>query len=298
MTLQNDSCFSEMASKIKTISDGKPCAFFSNPGNLGDALILEGAKKFLLSNSIDYYFVNTRKVIEVNKLLNPKTYWKHWLVNKLGLNFIRTYEQPLSKIIKKYDTAILCGSGGWVSVYPDTMKIAYMLSKYFKNVIIMPTSYGEKIDKLPSNMTCFVRDQGESLENNKTATFCHDTAFFLNAEKEQPIKEVGYHIRTDIESSGHLSIPKNNLDISTLGTELSNPEIMFKEVAKSKIIITDRLHIAIASALLGRETYLFSSRYFKIPAIFKASIENKYKNVNLIFDVKELPRELQWVPNS
>jgi exopolysaccharide biosynthesis predicted pyruvyltransferase EpsI len=84
-----------------------------------------------------------------------------------------------------------------------------------------------------------------------------------------------------------------NIDVSALGTERDGPTRVFEEIGKSAVIVTDRLHLAIAAALLGRRTFLFPGSYFKIPAIYESSIRQNFPHVALLDSFSQLPRELR-----
>ena len=98
-----------------------------------------------------------------------------------------------------------------------------------------------------------------------------------------------YSFRTDVEKTGH-NIPKTNLDLSAI-LELSScePELallsaycFLNEIDLYDEIHTNRLHIAIASCLLGKRIKLYRNNYFKNKAIYDFSINEKYNNVEWI----------------
>jgi hypothetical protein len=118
-------------------------------------------------------------------------------------------------------------------------------------------------------------------------------AFFASPRAVTPQRRLGYHMRTDNERSGSLPHVAGNRDISAAGTELDPPDLLFEEVGQSEIIVTDRLHVCIAAALLGRRVYLFRGNYFKIEAIFRSSIEPHFPRVSLLRSWAELPPALR-----
>ena len=89
-----------------------------------------------------------------------------------------------------------------------------------------------------------------------SAPFCHDMAFFLQPGLTTPHRRIGYHIRTDVESSGELPILRENYDVSAAGTELDAPDRLFDEVEslRSSLLIVctsvSRPHLS-----AGRFTY-------------------------------------------
>jgi exopolysaccharide biosynthesis predicted pyruvyltransferase EpsI len=102
----------------------------------------------------------------------------------------------------------------------------------------------------------------------------------------RPQDDTLYALRTDVEKT-KAPMPKNNVDISAI-FELSScvPELAYistrkflEIIDKHKVIKTNRLHVGIASALLGKEVHLMASNYFKIRAIYEYSIRDKFPNV-------------------
>lgn len=291
MTLRGDADFDGLADYVRQVAGDDEVVFFTNPGNLGDALILTGALELLRDAGVRMRYVNTRNLLDKNRLLYPLAYGKQLVQRALGL---RQFEPGIKQLAKQHSTAIMCGSGGWVSVYPDAERLTREYAKYFERVIVLPTTYGGPVGDFPDNVDFFARDRYQSMTNNPRARFCHDTALYLAPQARHAEQDVGYHIRTDPESSGALAMPPGNIDISALGLECDPVDLMFDEVGRSNTIVTDRLHVAIAAALLGREVWLFASRYFKIPAIHRSSLAGRFPQVRLVGSLAELPRELQW----
>ena len=198
----------------------------------------------------------------------------------------------LRDILREYDVAIICGSGGFARQAYVAMQIQELCSDCFANVIVLPSSYSIT-PRASYNTLFFARDKFESLRAVPSAPFCHDMAFFLQPGLTTPHRRIGYHIRTDVESSGELPILRENYDVSAAGTELDAPDRLFDEVGKSEVIVTDRLHVCIAAALIGRQVYLFRGNYFKIEAIYKSSLEPYFSNVTLLRHWEQLPAYAQ-----
>lgn len=289
--MRNHHAFQTLASHVREVVGDDEAVFFTNPGNLGDALILTGALELLRDSGIAIRYVDTRRLPDKNRLLYPLAYAKQLLQRAVGLGRL---EPDLKTLARRYSTAIVCGSGGWVSVYPHAELLTREYARYFDRVIVLPTTFADPIADFPDNVDFFARDQFQSMANNPRARFCHDTALYLSPSARAPERDVGYHIRTDPESSGEIPMPPGNVDISALGFEYDPVELMFEQVGKSRVIVTDRLHVAIAAALLSREVWLFASRYFKIPAIHRSSLAECFPSVRLVASQEELPESLRW----
>jgi exopolysaccharide biosynthesis predicted pyruvyltransferase EpsI len=99
-------------------------------------------------------------------------------------------------------------------------------------------------------------------------------------------KKILYAFRKDIEKT-NIPIPKYNIDLSKifkLGEEYS-PFLFYSSykilnfINKYDIIHTNRLHVGISSAILGKITYLYPNSYYKNYAVYEHSLKNKYPNV-------------------
>jgi hypothetical protein len=112
-----------------------------------------------------------------------------------------------------------------------------------------------------------------------TALFCHDMSFYLGSFQAEPGQGEGWFFRTDAESARDGRLPPGNQDISTRGDHRSDIYPFLAEIARSAVIHTDRLHVAIAACLLGREVHLYPGAYFKNRAVFHSSIQGYYDNV-------------------
>jgi len=101
-----------------------------------------------------------------------------------------------------------------------------------------------------------------------------------------PDGETVYVFRTDVEKTNY-KIPKGNIDLSKM-LELSSCNTLLSqlscfhflnEINLYKVIHTNRLHVAIAAAMLGKQVYIYSNNYYKVKAIYNFSLKNKFANV-------------------
>lgn len=101
-------------------------------------------------------------------------------------------------------------------------------------------------------------------------------------------RQVGNFFRSDAEAiKQNRSLPKNNIDLSSMyeyGT--SNMELceyaasrMLNYINKFEVINTDRLHVCIGAALLGKNVNFYPNSYYKCKAVFDYSIKDKFSNV-------------------
>ena len=141
LTLRNTVEFTEMARVVKDRIAGRRVAFFTNPGNLGDALIEAGAQAFLDANGIAYRMHNSRQLRELHAKHYKLAYTKNRGLEILSAGFYKKYLVSLRDILREYDVAIICGSGGFARQAYVAMQIQELCSDCFANVIVLPSSY-------------------------------------------------------------------------------------------------------------------------------------------------------------
>lgn len=231
----------------ENIKEG-PVYYVPNPGNWGDGLIREGTVKFFRDINLDY-----------REIRPSKRNWSSWILPAV-----------------KGGTVIYGGGGGWCNHFSKGAEYVNYLRKRF-NTIVLPSSY-QNTYSYP-NTLFFCRDNKESKENMPEAIFCHDMALYLGKVKMEKGTGTGYFFRWDKESSGKIKIPNENVDLSTVGNYMSEGITFFKELAKYAVIHTDRLHVAIASCLLGLEVHLYPGSYFKNNAVYRSSLEGNFENI-------------------
>lgn len=283
--------FADMAAIIKARLRGRRAAFFAHPGNLGDSLILSGALAFLDANGISYRMYSSSRLRELHARHFRLAYAKNRTLDLVSGGRYRKYDLSLRNIAREHEIAILCGGGGFFRKTRVAMYVQELCSEFFHEAIVLPTTYALTPRGL-HNTLFFARDKFESLSYAPHAQFCHDLAFFLQPDPViAPRRRVGFHMRTDVESSGALPLPPGNCDISAGGREYGPPQRMFEAAGESEIVVTDRLHVGIAAAMLGRRVYLFRGNYFKIEAIYRSSLAPFFPNVVLLERWDDLPSE-------
>lgn len=237
--------------------------FFPHSGNLGDGLI---------------------------------TYATMHLLDHFGINYT-THRQD-----ERFDDEIIFIGGGGNMIegkYDDVAKLIWEHREKNK-ILLLPHSivgYNDILKETHNNLTVFCRER-TSFEHCSTIgaredriNLCQDMALYLSAEHFAQSKQPGSGrltaMRTDGESLG-APIDGNNLDISLAwnGDVWTSPKFvnaavnsMAEFVSQYKEVTTDRLHVAIISALLGRDVSMVPNNYFKNHAVFEHSIKGRFSNV-------------------
>jgi len=238
----------------------KSVDFFRFPGNYGDSLIWHGTKILLSSLNITEQYVD---------ISSPK------------------YN----------DILFIDGGGNLVDYYSDVRDFLIKKPALYDEIIILPhTIFGEKqievLNNVSSKLTIFCREKisAEFLSNKLTDNeiyLWHDCAFYNQFSLVSPGKGTLNAFRLDKESVLEI-LPEPNMDLSYHGYATKPLDEIVDALQRYEQINTDRLHIAICAALLGKQVRLFPNSYYKNKAVYDYSLK-RFPNVNFIekFNHKE-----------
>jgi len=258
MSLKAAPEFEHLANFIAKAAEGRTLVEIVNTGIWGDALIQAGQREFFSHFGISY--------IQIPVWPKPwrGSLWKMYKGRSLS------------------PVGFVSGGGYMVPWYdrPDEVRRA---SRGFGHLILLPSTIGVSPILESKKSDIWVRDKSHSPQYVDESRFCHDMAFFLDPEPRSPTEEAGMFFRSDKERVLK-TLPPGNVDIAAQGTHASDPNQFLDEVGRFEKIYTDRLHVGIAGALLGRETHLFPSRGGKTRAVFDASLRENYPNVEFHAD--------------
>lgn len=243
--------FDLLAQTIKKLEKGAKTYYLPNTGNWGDALIRHGTLRFFNDNDIDF-----TEIFEISKI---------------NLNVKKSKTRNL----------IYGGGGGWCKFWSHSPLIINSLYKYFNQIIILPSSF--ELTHKKDNCIYFSRDKLESKKNMPHSMFCHDMAFYLqhSIKKYPKGKGAGRFFRTDKESA-IVKLPSGNFDISVRSNHYGDVQTFFDIISKYRTIYTDRLHVAIAGAIISKEVKLHPGAYFKNRAVFASTLKKYFPNVTFI----------------
>jgi exopolysaccharide biosynthesis predicted pyruvyltransferase EpsI len=175
-------------------------------------------------------------------------------------------------------TALVAGCGGWCGPYHDMVKYLPAIETKFERVIIMPSSFDVSVPSVRSTLATtkalvFARE-GKSFDDICRlcdAKIAYDCAFFFDYRPYLRHGEgclVSY--RTDEESVLSV-IPERNHDISKSCSSLDE---WLWTIARHAAVKTDRAHVMIAAALLGKVVEYWTSSYHKVPSIADYSLKS------------------------
>lgn len=168
---------------------------------------------------------------------------------------------------------VVLGSA-WSDRYPEVMQHLPDLEALFDKVVVFPSSYvttdpGVRNALATSRALFFARER-ESYERiqqlcHRTAC-CLDTALFFDFTPWRVPGRPGsvlHAFRTDLEARG-IPVPLINIDISALASSLDH---WLWTIASHEIVKTDRAHVLLAAAALGKKVIYRPSDSFKVEAL-------------------------------
>lgn len=217
--------------------------FVRSHGNLGDDLIYAGTRKLLAG--VSYTEVEAKK-----------------------LKGVRGH------------TALLSGGGAWSRPFHKHLPLVLPeLEKRFERVVVMPSSFDVSVDSVREALErtkalVFAREQESyrQIRDLCDAEIAHDCAFYFDFEPYRRRGEgrlVAY--RTDRESArGGEQLPRRNNDISKTCQSLDE---WLWAISRHDTVETDRAHVMIAAAMLGKRVEYSATTYHKVPAIAEFSLK-------------------------
>lgn len=231
--------FAPLADSLRQEAERGSLRFLPNPGNWGAALTAAATRRFLESRAIPF-----REIQRLGPL-------------------------ELTRAFLLRETLLLGGGGAWSDRYPGGRQLAARASRFFRRVVVLPSSLGAPIPR--TNAVLWARDRFSSQRNAPSARFCHDLGFsMVLPEAPPPTAGVGEFRRGDKLSE--LPEPGASLDLSSRGTEQSPLAPFIQEIARHEEIHTDRVHVAIAACLLGRRCHVWPTATPLVADLFASTI--------------------------
>jgi len=291
---------------LETLPKDEVIYYRSNPGNAGDALIASGAFLLFEKAGLNIQLINPDNFDSENKIV----------IYAGGGNLVGIYPEARDFIKKHHSKArqfillphtvanndeLLGELGPNVILYArELVTHKYLLEKAKNAKVYLDNDLAfyldaNKIIARPkiSLLACLLLKVFYKLSKNKEKfsalpqpkIMLRNSVFEM---KNKPGKDLtGNFFRDDVEKALE-TVPEGNADLSKMyeyGTR--NKEICLYTTSRLMCYInqfntinTDRLHICIAAALLGKTVNFYANSYFKCRAVYEFSLKDKYKNVN------------------
>ncbi len=172
--------------------------------------------------------------------------------------------------------AVIMGGGGWCKAHSDLPRYLPHIEAQFERVIVFPSSFDiteasvkEALSKSKALFFARERKSYEQIRGLCQADLAHDCALFFDfGQYQQTGRGLLTAYRTDAEAVGH-PLPPGNNDISMTCESLDE---FLSTIARYETIETDRAHVMIAAAQLGKRVYYNTSNYHKVPALAKFNL--------------------------
>lgn len=170
-------------------------------------------------------------------------------------------------------TVLLGGSGAFCRPYHELMPRALAVAELrFERVLVLPSSFDPSEDEVREALartraTVFARERTSyaRIRSLCDARLANDCAFFVDFAPYALAGEGTLNaFRTDREALTTGTLPPGNVDISAAVASL---EEWLQTIAAHELVRTDRAHVMIAAALLGKRVEYLASSYHKLPAI-------------------------------
>jgi exopolysaccharide biosynthesis predicted pyruvyltransferase EpsI len=224
------------------LTDAPDVTFFRHRGNIGDDLIHAGTRRLLAD--IPYREVGTWDMQDAHG-----------------------------------HTALITGSGGWCVPFHHQLPAALpLIEERFERVIILPSTFDlaepvvrEALQRTKALVFARERASYEQIREVCQADIGHDCAFFFDFRPYQRRgngRLIAY--RTDGESK-RTDLPAKNYDISVACFGLDH---WLWTIARHETVATDRAHVMIAAALLGKRVEYHGTNYHKVTAITEYSLQD------------------------
>ena len=168
-------------------------------------------------------------------------------------------------------TALVAGGGGWCGPYHYMVEYLPAIETKFERVIIMPSSFDVSVPSVRSTLAAtkalvFARERKsfDDICRLCDAKIAYDCAFFFDYRPYLRHGEGCLVAYRNDEESVFGAVPENNHDISKSCSTLDE---WLWTIARHAVVKTDRAHVMIAAALLGKVVDYWTSSYHKVPSI-------------------------------
>ena len=298
---------------LKTFPANEEIYFCPNPGNAGDSIIAQATLQLFNETGLNYHLIPWKKLANFKldgKVLmfggggNLVGYYKQ------GRIVIGKYHRRVKKLVIlphtiKGNEDLLGELGDNVDIITREM-VSYehvRKNNSRSNVMLMDDlalslNVEEVLSEKPAGLAgCLLlkilaktrnSEDGDSIPS--TSRIFSNNIMGARNTIRRLLNRSGYHVlncfRTGVEATD-VSLPADNLDLSRIfayGTQ--NEELilyasyrLLRFINLYQEIRTNRLHLCIAGALLGKRVRFYPNSYWKCEAIYDHSIKNRFQNV-------------------
>lgn len=171
-------------------------------------------------------------------------------------------------------TAVLMGGGAFSRSYHEVMPWALRLAqRRFERVIVLPSSFDAGVDAVRDALAqtraiVFAREPRsyDAIRGLCDARLAMDCAAYVDYSGYRDLAAAGVlqAFRTDAEAPEGFIVPEGNDDLSVTSPSL---DAFLARIAAHEEVRTDRAHVMIAAALMGRRVRWAAARTPKVQAL-------------------------------
>jgi exopolysaccharide biosynthesis predicted pyruvyltransferase EpsI len=280
---------------LASLPRNEPLVYFANPGNAGDAMIAHATFQLLRELGIHY------SIADVSRPFDPAG---RIMLYSGGGNLVPYYNTARKMILKYYPSLAR------LVILPHTIQANEdLLAGFGANVDVIcrePVSYAHVRAHTPRARVHLMEDMAFLLD---AKALLADSPFFSDLvpiswklrdglfEALLPLRAAfGSRrwgtinaFRKDLESAGHFpQRTRTSVDLAALFSHGTGSEAVARYVTHRllrvldhwRVVRTDRLHICIAAAMLGKKVEFFANSYSKCEDVFNYSIKDRFPNVH------------------
>ncbi len=280
----------DIASYLKELSSEGPIHYLANPGNAGDAMIAHATYQMFERLGIDYRLIKRKGFDAEGKTVifggggsligdpNPAS------------EFVARHHERARKFIvlphtSQGHTDTLSSMGSNVELFARELETYDHLNKHAPNAKVMiadDLAFGIDVECLLEagagpihwdfNLKRIARRHcmrmAEALRRNISGV---DTIHCFRTDREQT-EQLGSKWNADLSKL-------LKCGVSTPAAAARSSWMVFDMLSRYREIHTNRLHLAIAGALLGKEVKFHSNSYFKCGAVYEYSMRERFPKV-------------------
>lgn len=275
---------------------GEKFFYKPNPGNGGDAIIAHATFKVFKKLNLDY------EIVDDNSNLKDQH-----VVYGGGGNFIEKYNECADFIEKS------CGKASSITLLPHTVTgNEPLLGSLDERVTIIcreekSFEYVKSFENIKNVLLFNDMAVDHTFADKELRSWCVNRFVFLLKPKDilwniyYKKKSWDYYLndrnktkvlnafRIDAEKTS-IKIPDDNLDVSAIfnyDSSMLNEKLVKKTALtiasflnQFETINTNRLHICITAAILGKKVNFYSNSYWKNESIYNFSLKNRFPSIN------------------
>lgn len=203
------------------------------------------------------------------------------LFRRLGLE-TREFVYPAAV---RGQTLLLYGNGSFCATSSHRVGEARHYFDRFEEIVILPSSFDARqqpiagfLESLPGHVTIFCREKisygmcEQAMSDRSRLHLSEDLAFSFDYApwRRNPGQGTIIAFRTDAESSLK-EVPRCSIDVSRYGDKHDGWPLLYT-LSRFREVHTDRTHVGVAAAMLGKRTFLHDNSYHKNRAIYEHSL--------------------------